>query len=236
MKILITGGPTREPIDAVRFISNRSSGATAMALAFASVKAGHQTTLLLGPTGTTPVSLPKKSPAADHRSLETHQAIPQPYHLYRFETSAQLKQLLDAHWRDHDVLIMAAAVSDYRLNRVVDGKMPRLSGQELTLKLQPTPDLVALMAGKKRPDQRIIAFALEAAQGIEQKAIDKMTRKCVDAIVANPLGTMESDSITPVWLSRHGDRSVPGRMTKPQFADWLIDKLDSLYNAPVRSD
>jgi phosphopantothenoylcysteine decarboxylase / phosphopantothenate---cysteine ligase len=205
MRILITAGPTREPIDLVRFVGNRSSGKMGLALAEAAVEAGHETTVLLGPVGVAP---------------------PEGCKTYRFESTAELKQLLEAHWRDHDVLIMAAAVADYRPIEVHEGKLPRNPVGTLTLVLHSTPDLSALMASSKRPGQRVIAFALEEKEHLEERAIQKMRRKGVDAIVANPLGTMESDGITPVWLTADARREAPGRMSKADFAKWLIRKLD----------
>ncbi len=218
MRILITGGPTREPIDAVRFIANRSSGATGLAVAAAAAEAGHDVTLLLGP-GPMQAQLPESSAA-----LRVH----------RFETSDQLRQLLEAHFGDHDVLIMAAAVADYRPARVAEGKLPRQADQPLVLHLEPTPDLVAMMAQSKRPEQRIVAFALEAAAELEARAIDKLRTKRVDAIVANALDTIEADFIAPVWLTAGGQgtakphREAPGRMTKARFARWLIERISRL--------
>jgi phosphopantothenoylcysteine decarboxylase/phosphopantothenate--cysteine ligase len=209
MRILITAGPTREPIDAVRFVSNRSSGRMGLAIAAAAVAAGHATTLLMGP-----------GPSAEE--------MPAGCRVYRFESSAELKQVLEAHWPDHDVLIMAAAVADYRPACVAEGKLPRDPSQPLILRLEPTPDLVALMAQRKRPQQRIVAFALEEVDTLEQRAAAKMKRKGVDAIVANPLGTMESDSVTAIWLAADGTRLAPGRMTKAAWADWLVKQVEKL--------
>ncbi len=212
MRVLITAGPTREPIDAVRFIGNRSSGRMGIALAEAAVQAGHEVTLLLGlgATASVPRGLPGKCA------------------VYRFESSAELKQLLDSHWRDHDVLLMAAAVADYRPGCVAEGKLKREPNQRLTLTLEPTPDLVAIMAASKRPGQRVVAFALEEAAELKDRAAQKLRSKGVDAVVANPLGTMESDSITPLWLTADGKSESPGRMTKIDFARWLIRKLPGL--------
>src|SRR5690606_25411685 len=114
-----------EPIDAVRYVSNRSSGTMGIALTRAAIDAKHDVTLLLGPG-------PRDSD------------LPRDCRIYRFESSAELKQLLEAHFADCDVLIMAAAVSDYRPAFVREGKLAREPDQPLLLELQPTPDLVAL--------------------------------------------------------------------------------------------
>jgi phosphopantothenoylcysteine decarboxylase/phosphopantothenate--cysteine ligase len=214
MRILLTAGPTREPIDAVRFISNRSSGKLGLAVAAAAVDAGHDVTLLLGP-GPAPAPAP---------GSEWNPASPCCC-TYRFESSAELQQLLDAHFKDCDLLIMAAAVADYRPATVAEGKLPRHPDKPLVLELQPVPDLVALAAKGKRSDQRIVAFALEEAATLEARATEKMRRKGVDAILANPLGTMESDAITATLLWATGEKLTPGRMSKPAFAAWLIKQV-----------
>ncbi len=140
--------------------------------------------------------------------------------------------MLEAHFPDCDVLVMAAAVADYRMERAAEGKMKRESSggrdAELTLKLQPTPDLVKAVASTKRPEQKVVAFALEEPAELEDRAVAKMKRKGVDAVVANPLGTMDGEHITPLWLLADGKRAEPGRMTKTDFADWLVEHLGGL--------
>lgn len=210
MKILITAGPTREPIDAVRYISNRSSGKMGLALTQAAMDAGHDTTLLAGPGVLVPDGWQRPQPRL---------------RVYRFGSSAELKQLLDAHWPGQDWLIMAAAVADYRPACVAEGKLPRRANEPLILTLEPVPDLVQLMAATKKPGQRVIAFALEQKGDLEARAKEKLHRKAVDAIIANPLGTMESDRIAPVWLSASGQRDEPGLMTKDRFARWVLDQM-----------
>ena len=120
MKVLITAGPTREPIDAVRFIGNRSSGKMGIAIARAAAEAGHDVTLLLGPA-----ELP-----ADLAGTER-------IRVYRFESTAELKQLLEAHFRSCDLLIMAAAVADYRPITVQEGKLERSRDKDAH---SPAPD------------------------------------------------------------------------------------------------
>ena len=154
MRVLLTAGPTREPIDDVRFISNRSSGQMGLALARAAADAGHDVTLLLGPV-LVPAGLD------DDPNLR----------VVRFSTTAELQTLLTEYFPACDVLVMAAAVADYRLAAPRTGKAPRSDG--MRLELEPTPDLVAGLAKSKRPDQRVIAFALEEAAVLEQRATEK---------------------------------------------------------------
>jgi len=211
MRILITAGPTREPIDAVRFISNRSSGRVGIALARAAAEAGDEVVLLLGPV---PV-------------MENMNTI---CRIERFNTAAELEHLLNEHFEWCQVLIMAAAVADYRSVHIDNGKISReqTSNSPLTLRLEPTPDLVASVTARKRSDQRVIAFALEQPELLEARAAQKLHRKAVDAIVANPLQTMDSKYIQSLWLTAHGLRIDPGRLTKEQFAKWLLDRLKEL--------
>ena len=206
MRILITAGPTREPIDDVRFISNRSSGQMGFALAQAASDAGHEVTLLLGP-----VLLPP--------SVSEQVAV------VRFNTTADLEGLLAEHFPKCDVLIKAAAVADYRPTELIRGKTPR--GDGLKIELEPTPDLVAGCAKTKRDDQTIIAFALEDPLVLETRAVEKMQRKKVDAILANPLRTMDAADIEPILFYADGRRDAPtsGKVSKAELAVWLIDQI-----------
>ncbi len=204
--MLITAGPTHEPIDAVRYIANRSSGCLGICLAEAARDAGWEVTLLLGP-----VSLP----------------IPPSVRVERFETSAELAALLDKCFPLCDVLIMAAAVADYRPRAAAARKLPRQE-RALLLELEPTPDLVAACAARKRPGQRIVGFALEEPAVLDTRAREKLVRKGLDAIIANPLETM-GDRHIQATLYTADDQviSPPGTdpLDKGDFARWLIDWL-----------
>ncbi|MEO1235209.1 MAG: phosphopantothenoylcysteine decarboxylase [Planctomycetota bacterium] len=204
MQILITAGPTREPIDEVRFISNRSSGRMGIALADAAARAGHGVTLLLGPV---------LAPTTLGERIE----------VVRFQTTAELEALLGEHFPQCDLLVMAAAVADYRVAGAVAGKTERK--KHLKIELEGTPDLVAGVASTKRDDQTVVAFALEEPHQLEERAVAKMKRKGVDAIVANPLVTMETDGIAGVLLTADGERDEPGAMDKEAFARWLIGRI-----------
>jgi len=230
MNWLITAGPTREPIDAVRFISNRSSGRVGVALVEAALAAGDVVTLLLGPVDAAVIEplrawispqgdLPSPSPSQREGRLSVH----------RFETTDELQRLLETHFSSCDVLVMAAAVADYRVAKVNPGKLPRKQhvDEQLTLALTPTPDLVAQFAACKQIHQRIVAFALEQPEQLEARALEKMQRKGVDAIVANPLNTMDAADIEPLWLTATGQREQPGTLQKNDFAQWLMQRIRS---------
>lgn len=209
-KLLITAGPTHEPIDAVRYVANRSSGRLGTSLASAAHDAGWDVTLLLGP-----VTLP----------------APAGVHIAPFESTADLATLLEEHFPHCDVLIMAAAVADYRPRSVDAGKLPR-TGDSLTIDMEATPDLVAACAAHKREHQRLIGFALEEPASLPARARAKLQRKGLDAIIANPLATMGSDDIEAVLLTADGRQIRPpashgAALDKPAFARWLIRWIDA---------
>ncbi len=217
-RLLITAGPTQEPIDAVRFIGNRSSGRMGIALAAAAIERGWATTLLLGPTPLDPPA-PRAGAAGSIR-------------VERYRTAADLRAALARHWPHHDVLVMAAAVADYRpaptAGADADTKLKR-TGARLHLELEPTEDLVAEAAAAARTDQVVIGFALEPAATLEAEARRKLVAKGLDAIVANPLDTMDSDRISASLHTASGETFVPpADMTKADFATWLLDRLAAM--------
>lgn len=209
-RLLITAGPTHEPIDAVRYIANRSSGRLGIALAEHASARGWRTTLLLGPT-----------PRAC-----THTGVC----LERFQTTAELEALLHKHVGACDVLIMAAAVADYRPARGPAATQTKLrrAEQSLTLELEPTPDLLAACASRRRPGQFFVGFALEPRERLRESASHKLVRKGLDLIVANPLETMDAQTIEATVFGRDGSEvNTCGAVEKSVFADWLLDLIDA---------
>lgn len=220
-RLLITAGPTQEPIDAVRYIGNRSSGRMGIALAGAALDRDIDTTLLLGPT---PLAPPERTEKSTRFRLE------------RFRTTDDLRDALARHWPDHDTLIMAAAVADYRPVRTAttgdDTKLPR-GARNLTLELEPTEDLVAALAARARADQTIVGFALEPAETLRAAAQRKLLAKGLDAIVANPLETMDAPRVTAsLHFASGAVLSPPADIDKAEFAEWLLDQL-RLHTAAV---
>lgn len=250
-RMLITAGPTHEPIDAVRYIANRSSGRMGVALAEAARDAGWNVTLLLGPVALEP---------------------PAGVRTFSFESTADLAELLEEHFPACDVLIMAAAVADYRPRRLSEprsvsqqdsepeaqarGTSPGVSerttdaedhrpghklprhDEPLVLELEPTPDLVAQCAARKRADQRIIGFALEEPAVLAERARDKLERKGLDAVVANPLDTMGATDITATVFAAAGRlitmpdlKAASATVSKSEFARWLIEWIGAEWAA-----
>lgn len=207
MRILITAGPTREPLDAIRLLTNRSSGQLGIAVASEAIKRGHDTTLLLG--------------RGPHSPPSTIEAC-----CRRFDSTNDLQSLLDETFPAADLLIMAAAVADFIPEQAPAGtKMSRHDGP-VQLTLHPAPDLVATIANRKRPEQTVVGFALEPGATLIDRAIAKLSKKGLDAIVANPLDTMESSHITArlIWANGQIDTAADD-LTKEAFATWLLDRL-----------
>lgn len=210
-RLLITAGPTHEPIDAVRYIANRSSGRLGIALAEGAAAIGWAVTLLLGPTPRTVQSTGVR--------------------VRRFQTTADLEALLRDELLGCDILVMAAAVADYR-PRPAERGTPitqtklRREMRTLALELEPTPDLLAGCAARRRPGQLLVGFALEPRDRLMDSARGKLVRKGLDMIVANPLETMDGETIEATVIARDGrEWSTPGAIDKSAFAMWLLERL-----------
>ena len=210
VKILITAGPTREAIDDIRFLSNRSSGRMGRAVAVAAADRGHEVTLMLGEAA---------SVAAPSGSVRT----------VRFDSTADLQTQLASAFPAMDVLVMAAAVSDFVPVRAEAGtKLDRRDGPVM-LTLHPAPDLVAEIATTRQPHQIIVGFALEPKECLLARARAKLARKGLDAIVANPIQTMEASHIDGTLLMESGSmRRPPEGCTKEVFAAWLVEQIEGL--------
>src|SRR5688500_11575188 len=202
MKVLITAGPTYEPIDPVRFIGNRSSGNMGAALATAAVEAGHDVTLILGPVTA---------------AMPTHEKI-------RRVDIFSSRDLLDAVLREfpsHDLLIMAAAVADFRPKQVRTEKAERTG--TMTIELEATEDIAAAAGAMKKPHQRTVGFSL-VERGNLQRSREKLAQKNLDLIVYNPLDTMSSTTIESVLLYPDGRSEELASRPKKVFADILLQR------------
>ncbi|MEM1422882.1 MAG: phosphopantothenoylcysteine decarboxylase [Planctomycetota bacterium] len=213
-RLLITAGPTHEPIDAVRYLGNRSSGRLGVALAERAADLGWDVTLLLGPTHTT----------TDHPSVD----------LVRFRTTRDLELLLAERVPGCDCLVMAAAVADYRpvlpegiTQENVDDVKIRREGDDLVIRCEPTPDLLAGVSVYTKPEQLLVGFALEPRERMLASATRKLERKGVDLVVANPLETMDAGRIEAVLITPEGPGdSTLGAIDKCMFAPWLLERLE----------
>jgi phosphopantothenoylcysteine decarboxylase/phosphopantothenate--cysteine ligase len=129
-----------------------------------------------------------------------------------------------------DVLLMAAAVADYRPKAdpaFLGGKFRR-SGQKMTLELEATPDLLAEVAAGRRPGQLLVGFALEPREELVPSARAKLERKRIDLVVANPLETMDSPTIDALVLGADGsEKRTDGPISKTEFAGWLLSIIEA---------
>lgn len=213
-RLLITAGPTHEPIDAVRYIGNRSSGRLGVSLATAAVARGWPTTLLLGPATV--------DPSGSQASV------------VRFRSTQDLQQRLCDHLPEHDVLVMAAAVADYRPKQCDEDAKMRRTGDGMVIELESTPDLLRGCSELRRDDQMLVGFALEPRDELMASARRKLERKNIDLIVANPLETMDADTIEATLVGRaggvhEGQWQTPGAIQKVAFADFLLDAIAERY-------
>lgn len=219
---LVTIGPTEEPIDAVRFIGNRSSGQMGLAIAESLISRGWSVVAAVGP-----IRVPLPAVLGDHPHARVE----------RFRTSRDLESLLRRELPKSDLVVMAAAVADFRPRRVLEGKIGRGSRglkqglkhgleQGLELDLEPVPDLLSTTRDARKPESRVFGFALEPAERLDSSARAKLERKDLAGIVANPLETMDAPDIDGTLFLRDGRVLGPGgRLPKAAFAAWLAGAI-----------
>jgi phosphopantothenoylcysteine decarboxylase / phosphopantothenate---cysteine ligase len=206
LRVLITAGGTREPIDSVRFLGNRSSGRMGLALAAAASRRGADVTLIAAN-----VSLP--TPAGVHR--------------IDVETTADLAKATQAEFPKTHVLLMAAAPADFRAKQVAEGKMER-SGDELDLSLEPTEDILAGL--EKEKEQTVVAFAAEHGNDVD-RARDKLQRKRADLIVLNDVSNPEigfDSTENAATLISSTDEAALDQAPKDAIAEQILDRVDQL--------
>jgi phosphopantothenoylcysteine decarboxylase / phosphopantothenate---cysteine ligase len=210
-KVVVTAGPTRERIDPVRFITNRSSGKMGFAVAEAARDAGADVLIVSGP-----VNVP--TPAGVRR--------------IDVESAEQMLAAVQAEIADTDVFIASAAVSDYRAREVAPHKIKKTS-EELVLQLSRTPDILATIA-KGTPRPFVVGFAAET-QNVEQNALKKLEGKNLDMIAANQVGEglafdCDDNALTVYWS---GGRRELDRAPKCRLAHALVDVVAERYAASV---
>ena len=209
-KVLITAGGTREAIDPVRFIGTRSSGTRGMAIAKAAADAGATVELVLG-------------------QISIAQPVNPQISIYQVGSTEEMQKKVTELFPAADILIMAAAVADFRPARVANQKIKKQDDQEqLELQLVKTTDILKTVAEKKRADQFVVGFAAETAD-LVQNANKKLKSKNADMIIANSVagnnGAFGSD-LNQVTILQLGTEPVQwSRMTKTEVAIKLIQLL-----------
>ena len=214
LDVLVTAGGTREPIDSVRYVGNRSSGRMGFALADAAARRGAHVTVIAAN-----VSLPRND-AVGYVDVTTAQ---------------ELAEAAEREFAHADVLLMAAAVADYRPEDPRAGKIKKSESAELNLRLVRTTDVLSTLASKRRPGQRLIGFAAEHGEGALAYAREKLTRKGLDAVVLNDVSDSRIgfDSIENevVIVTEGGEHHVP-RAAKEEVAGAILDMLLSDRSSP----
>ncbi|MBC02956.1 MAG: hypothetical protein CMJ34_06600 [Phycisphaerae bacterium] len=208
-RILITAGPTLEHLDPVRGILNRSSGKMGLALAKACRARGLAVQVLVGPVE-----------SAVRDDLRSHGEIAE------YQTSEDLQKLLINFWPEHDLLFMAAAVSDLRPAEVSQSKLPR---SPVSIQLEPVPDLLAGLSDKWPSHGIRIGFALENKNQLMDRARRKLASKKCHAIAANPLETVGSEVVSGAWITA-GEHVALRKMTKDEYAVELLDRSLQLWS------
>ena len=204
LRVMVTAGPSREALDPVRYISNRSSGKMGYAIAQAAQKRGAEVTLLSGPV-----------------AIE----VPQGVKLVPFTTTQELLDRASELAREQDLLIQAAAPADYRAKEVAPQKIKKQGGEPMTFTLVENPDVAATLGKAKRSGQVFVGFAAET-NDVLAHARDKLARKNLDMIVANdvtrPGAGFDVDTNIVTLITKDGQEALP-MMSKAEVAQRILD-------------
>ena len=208
LKALITAGPTIEYIDPVRIVSNRSTGKMGYALTRAAWRRGAEVTLVSGPT---------------------HLDPPKGIEVITVKTAEEMREAVLHNYRNKDVVIKAAAVSDYRPIRKAQEKEKK-KGSPITVEMIPTPDILAEL-GKDKGDITLVGFAAETTDHVAN-AMDKIRKKNLDLIVVNDVSGEDrgfaADSNEVNMIDREGNQEAVPLMSKEDVADRILDKIKGL--------
>jgi phosphopantothenoylcysteine decarboxylase / phosphopantothenate---cysteine ligase len=210
LRVLVTSGGTREPIDSVRYVGNRSSGRMGIALAEEAARRGAEVTLVAAN-----VSLPRPEGV---RTLDV-------------ETAAELDAAARREFAVADVLLMAAAVADFRPGEQEAAKISKAGREGLTIELEPTVDVLGGLSAERRPGQTLVGFAAEHGEGAVERARRKLERKGLDAVVVNDISRsdigFDADENEVTIVTAAGGRPVP-RGPKRAVAAAVLDEVEAL--------
>jgi phosphopantothenoylcysteine decarboxylase/phosphopantothenate--cysteine ligase len=216
LRVLVTSGGTREPIDAVRYVGNRSSGRMGFALAEEARRRGAEVTVV-----------------AANVSLQRADGI----HYIDVQTAAELEKATTEAFTSSDVLLMAAAVADFRPAHPEQSKISKTGREGLTVELEPTTDVLASLAAKRKLGQTIVGFAAEHGEGAAERAREKLVRKGVDAIVLNDVSQpgigFDSRENEVSIVTRDGVQEVP-KALKTDVARAIIEVVEKIHSEANR--
>lgn len=207
-KIVVTAGPTREHLDPVRFVSNRSSGKMGFELAEEARRRGARVVLISGPT---------------------HLVPPSGVELQNVQSAAEMSQAVEKHYPTADVVIMAAAVSDFMFSRQADQKLKKRQLAE-DIRVVPTPDILSRLSRKKK-EQILVGFAAET-ENLEEHARSKLKKKKLDMIVANDVSEegvgFESDDNRVSLFFPDGRAVHTDIKSKLEISRIVLDEIESI--------
>ena len=210
LNILVTAAGTREPIDPVRYIGNRSSGKMGYAIAEAARDLGANVTLISGPSALTPLA---------------------GVNFFKVESARDMRRLVLENFPESQIVIKAAAVADYRVKNVADHKIKK-NDEELTLVLEKNPDILKELGQKKQKGQVLVGFAAET-QNLIQYAQSKLEKKNLDMIVANdvskPQAGFNVDTNLIKLLKRDGSSEELPLMSKKDLAYIILNHVMKIY-------
>jgi phosphopantothenoylcysteine decarboxylase/phosphopantothenate--cysteine ligase len=213
LRVLVTAGGTREPIDSVRFIGNRSSGRMGFALADEAARRGAEVTVIAAN-----VALPR-NPVVAYEDVAT---------------AAELKAACEARFGDCDVLLMAAAVADYRPAEAAGTKLKKEAAEELELRLRRTDDALAALSDARRPGQTLVGFAAEHGENAVALGRGKLERKGLDLVVVNDISRADIGFDTAenevTIVAADAERPVP-RASKADVASAILDAVEQQRSA-----
>jgi phosphopantothenoylcysteine decarboxylase/phosphopantothenate--cysteine ligase len=213
LRVLVTAGGTQEPIDSVRYVGNRSSGRMGFALADEAAALGAAVTVIAAN-----VSL-ARSPRVRYVEVGT---------------AAELQDACETEMGSADVLLMAAAVADFRPVQAADTKLKKDEREELVVALERTADILSGLAAHRRADQVLVGFAAEHGDGALRYGREKLTRKGLDAVVVNDIARadigFESAENEVTIITATGERHVP-RASKAEIARAILGVVDELRSA-----
>ena len=208
-KILVTAGPTREALDPVRFLTNHSTGKMGYAIARVAAARGAEVTLVTGPTEIKKPGFVKVVP---------------------IESAREMYEAVTAASEEQDAIIKAAAVADYRPAHVSDEKIKKKDGDELSISVERTDDILAYLGSHKKPGQFLCGFSMETEHMLENSR-KKLEKKNLDMIVANNLKVagagFGTDTNIVTMITKAGERQLE-KMSKEQVADKLLDAIFQL--------
>jgi phosphopantothenoylcysteine decarboxylase / phosphopantothenate---cysteine ligase len=218
LRVMVTAGGTREPIDSVRFVGNRSSGRMGFALAREAARRGAEVTVIAANVA---LDAPPRS------------------HVIEVHTAAELAEACRNELAACDVLLMAAAVADFRPAGPVDRKLKKEDGVP-KIELERTEDVLSALAGLRREDQTLVGFAAEHGEGAVERGRGKLERKRLDAVVINDISGagigFESEDNEVTIVSADGTERHVERARKERIAEAVLDEVERLRRLSAAPD